>query len=334
MIFTNFTLPAADGVTLVEIGRLNPRSERGRADLALLLRCRRQARAVLLNNPATVELAMVYLLKLTGALTAPVLLFDLILKAPGTSLERVIAAFKSVFLRRIEHIVAIHRDTSGYQAMYGLSADCFAYVPFKANNFDQRTRFAPRDGRYVVALGGSQRDYSTFIAAVAGLPLDAVIVCSDANAAEHNADVGIDAHYPANLRRIRHRVSQDEWNRFIAESSFVVVPIRRTAIQPAGVSVYLEAMALGKAVVVTEGASVNGILEDGVNALIVPAGDAAGLRAAIERLAFDLPLRESLARAGHAYALSLGNDQRLREQLRDLVLQLSAAPPAKKGQFG
>lgn len=65
-------------------------------------------------------------------------------------------------------------------------------------------------------------------------------------------------------------------------------------------NVLLEAMAHGRPVVATPCAGTRDLLEDGVNGLLVPPGDAAALAGALERLALDPSLASRLAAAGRA----------------------------------
>lgn len=317
MIYTNFHLPddRYGKVTVVQM----PFGSPGLAFFRDVVSKRYNIEALLIANPSTKMLILLALLKFFLVAPYPIFVFDLILKYPFSLKDRVIAKLKGVCVRRLNYIIAIHRDTSGYELHYGIRKNQFIYVPFKANNFDFRDTITTKNGDYIVALGASQRDYKTLIESAANLDQKVVIVCSDENAKKHNADVGVDAQYPPNVTRIRETVDSSTWYSYLAGSKFVVIPILETAIQPAGISVYLEAMILGKAVVVSEGASSNSILEHEKNALLVPPGNAQKLAQALDRLASDSRLRESLAEAGYAYAFSLGNDADLRKNILSCV---------------
>jgi colanic acid/amylovoran biosynthesis glycosyltransferase len=85
---------------------------------------------------------------------------------------------------------------------------------------------------------------------------------------------------------------------FYERAAIVCVPSRREGY---GV-VAREAMAYGKAVVTTGVGGLADAIEDGVTGLVVPAGDVAALRAALERLLADAELRERLGRAAREKA--------------------------------
>ena len=62
-----------------------------------------------------------------------------------------------------------------------------------------------------------------------------------------------------------------------------MVPLYDNDFQ-AGITTILEAMAMGKAVIATKTAGQRDVIEDGVNGLYVPPGDAGALRSSIVRL--------------------------------------------------
>jgi glycosyltransferase involved in cell wall biosynthesis len=71
----------------------------------------------------------------------------------------------------------------------------------------------------------------------------------------------------------------------------------------------LEAMAWGRAIVATRIGGVPDVVEDGAEALIVPAGDPAALATALRRLAGDPELRRRLGAAARRRALALNEDE-------------------------
>jgi glycosyltransferase involved in cell wall biosynthesis len=110
----------------------------------------------------------------------------------------------------------------------------------------------------------------------------------------------------------------------MAESRMVVVPLLPGVIQPAGISVYLEAMILGKPVIISSGSSTEGILDESL-AVVVPAGDVGAMRRAILELWDDAARRKRLAESSRRYAMSLKDHSRLVEDLRALVDETTEA---------
>jgi glycosyltransferase involved in cell wall biosynthesis len=92
-----------------------------------------------------------------------------------------------------------------------------------------------------------------------------------------------------------------ELRNFYASGDVLVIPSipTRGFIEPWGL-VANEAMNQGTAIIASDavGAAAGGLVRDGRNGLIVPAGDAHALAAALRRLAEDRPLARSLGAAG------------------------------------
>ena len=115
---------------------------------------------------------------------------------------------------------------------------------------------------------------------------------------------------PAEERRLRDRaeglpvtfdgpVDRDRLPAVYAQADATLFPV--TWFEPYGL-VPLESMAVGRPLVATGRGGSGDYLRDGENALLFEAGDAAGLAAAVRRLAGDAALRERLRAGGHATA--------------------------------
>lgn len=92
---------------------------------------------------------------------------------------------------------------------------------------------------------------------------------------------------------LRGPVDRSEYLRELAGAAVVAVPTLDRQY-PTGQTVLLEAMALGKACVVTDTVAMREYVQDGVTALMVPPGDAEAFRSAVQRLLDDPALRERL----------------------------------------
>jgi glycosyltransferase involved in cell wall biosynthesis len=318
-IYTNFKLPNASHNV-----RLLNQSDLKAVGLIQIARGSDSIEAFLIANPSTLIILRIGILKFLKVIRCPIFFFDLILKRPEGLFENFVARVKGMFIRRTEYIVVIHRDTSGYEKYYGLRADQFVYVPFKANNIATYMNYDTNSENYVVALGASQRDYKTLIEAAKFVDSKIVIVCSDENAEKHNANIKDVSTCPENVIRIRDALDSHAWYTYLAKAKFVVVPILANAIQPAGISVYLEAMMFRKAVIVSQGASTNSILEHGVHAILVPPGNTAELANAINRLISDADYRARLEANGFQYALSLGDDEAMRENILNAIIDITS----------
>jgi rhamnosyl/mannosyltransferase len=91
--------------------------------------------------------------------------------------------------------------------------------------------------------------------------------------------------------------------------------------------VQIEAMAAGRPVISTDVPSgVSWVNQDGKTGLVVGAGDAVALRAAVDRLAGDAGLRARLGAAGQARVEAEFTLERLRERLRNFYEEMSLLP--------
>ena len=103
---------------------------------------------------------------------------------------------------------------------------------------------------------------------------------------------------PANVEARRYDYA--DLRLLYAEFSFVVVPLYETDFQ-AGVTTILEAMAMGKAVIVTKTIGQVDVVVDGVTGFMVAPGDVAGMRRAIEQLRAEADLRERVGAASRRW---------------------------------
>jgi glycosyltransferase involved in cell wall biosynthesis len=103
---------------------------------------------------------------------------------------------------------------------------------------------------------------------------------------------------PPNVR-LAQQLNPQELRRLYARSRFVVVPLHDVD-SDCGMSTITEAMAMGKALVLTRTRGQVDVVRDGEQGIYVKPGDAAGLRAAIEHLVANPQEADRMGRAGRA----------------------------------
>jgi glycosyltransferase involved in cell wall biosynthesis len=251
----------------------------------------------------------------------PIVAVDLVLRRPRTLRGRMSARVRRLLLGRVDHFIHYFRDLDGYSSCYRITPERSSFVAFKPN---LRYRYEPRldlpEGEYVLCLGRSQRDYDTFFDAMEGLSFPGAIPAPDFSALrEHDSRFTrpLD-RLPANVRVLDDDGSQQAMIRTIEAAKIVAVPVLRSTLAASGISVYLNAMLLGRPVVISKGPGVSDVLTD--QAIMVPPEDSGALREAIARLWGDAELRARLVDSGRKYALSLGGEPELRARVLEKAL--------------
>jgi glycosyltransferase involved in cell wall biosynthesis len=240
--------------------------------------------------------------------------------------HRLTASQKRPFFRWLKvqsHIdrIAVHSRQQYELAMRELSipAERLSFVPFRVDTDFWRPQPVPEE-RLVCSAGLEFRDYPTLMRAVDGL--DARVVIGAASHWSQRENTAAAAALPPNVQvsAFDYRALRDLY----ARAAVVVVPLISVDFQ-AGVTTILEAMAMGKAVIVTATPGQTDLVTDrrsdgrrappraanllapiaerlGVrlepNGFYVPPGDAAALRRAIQFLLDHPEERRTLGAAG------------------------------------
>ena len=270
----------------------------------------------LIANPIWDLLLLCFISKYILRNKTSLIVFDILLKKPERFLKnRLFSYIIRILCASIDKFLCNHLDTSGYEKYYKIPHNKFYYIPFKANNYDIISQFNIRDEGYILANGASFRDFDTFIMAInkTGYPAK-IVLPGSAIAGFHNTYFKEEKSSP-NVMIIRHDFDRFTWNEYMANSRIVVIPIMKDTIQSAGISVLLEAMALGKPVIVTEGVATKGILSQDA-AITVPPGDYLALYKEIMKLWNNEGYRKKLSENAKKFALSFGGADRM---VKDII---------------
>jgi glycosyltransferase involved in cell wall biosynthesis len=196
-------------------------------------------------------------------------------------------AFMRWCFRSIYRFVCSSRSESEYYVQaFGWKPERVAFVPFHTD--PAILARPPRDEeRFVLSAGRTFRDYPTLLEALRHLDIPVTIVASPSSVSASELPAHVTLSYDMPL---------DALIDLMARSIMVVLPLQEREIS-IGQSVLLEAMAMGKAVIVTR---VNGTLdyvEHMKTGVLVPPRDVRALREAVELLAYDPALRQRLGQA-------------------------------------
>lgn len=184
-----------------------------------------------------------------------------------------------------------------YCAAFGLRRERFAAVKFH-NTLAGFDLTGLKQGEYLFSGGDSLRDYETLLQAVRGLDVPVFI------ATHLTLPESLEVPSNVTVRPVTHQ----EFRERMAGARLVVFPLKRDGLRTAGQQSYLNAMALGKPVVVTDTADAAFYIEDGRTGLLTPAGDASALRRAIESLWASPDRLAALGEAGRQSALALDQE--------------------------
>jgi glycosyltransferase involved in cell wall biosynthesis len=193
-----------------------------------------------------------------------------------------------------------------------LPADRLRYLPFGIDDeFFQPT--GEPDGDYVLVVGRDRgRDWPTLLRAVDGLNMPVKICCRPRDLEGHPVPSGVE---------VLGYVDRYVYRSLLGRARVVAIATR-PLLYPSGQSVLLEAMAMGRAVVVTHTEALTGYVSDGVTALTVVPGDSTALRDRILEAASDDVLRRRLGQGGRGAVEGTFNARRMWASVADDLLEL------------
>jgi glycosyltransferase involved in cell wall biosynthesis len=238
----------------------------------------------------------------------------------------------------------------------GIPGERLALMPYQVDTDFWRPQEGVPEERLICSAGLEHRDYPTLFEAVDGL--DVKLVVGAASYWSHQRNSAAATPPPPNVEI--GSFDYDELRRLYARSAFVVVPLYDVDFQ-AGITTILEAMAMGKAVIVTHTRGQFDVVEDrravtrGVpprprepgllhtfaaahdlpvepNGLYVPPGDPEALRRAIAYLLEHPEERARLGAAGRRAVASLMTVDQFAGRVGRLVRDAVAAADAAAGR--
>jgi glycosyltransferase involved in cell wall biosynthesis len=145
-------------------------------------------------------------------------------------------------------ITLLHATHQSQEAvkLLGVAPDRIRLIPYQADTRFWRPQSGPQREPLIATAGLEYRDYHTLAQAVRGLPAH-LIIAAGSHWSRHRHNLGA-AMLPANVEVVAldYLALRDLY----ARAAFVVVPLRQVDNQ-AGITTILEAMAMGKAVIVS-----------------------------------------------------------------------------------
>jgi glycosyltransferase involved in cell wall biosynthesis len=199
------------------------------------------------------------------------------------------------WLERVDRVVVLAQAQARYLLdVVGLPEERVRFVYDKVDHRFFTPPGGPDEG-YVLAVGRSRRDYATLVEAMRPLAAPAVILPSS----PWLSAGGLETELPAHVR-VLSGVPAPALRDLYDRASVVVVPLEAGTDFAAGVNAVLEAMAMAKALVVSDVPGIRDYVVDGETAVLVPAGDAPALRLAVADLLAAPERRRRIGAAGRA----------------------------------
>ena len=217
---------------------------------------------------------------------------------------------RDLFLRLIiPRVAAIFtlgsEQVSHIQTRYKTKA-LIEFIPAHVDTEFYAPQNAAPAGNYILAVGDDiSRDYETLLEAVAGMDVKLVLKTRrDIKNAKLHPDLSI----------VSARLPDRELRGLYDSAKLVVMPLH-PALTAGGVTAFLEAMAMGKAQIVSQSAGLRDYIRPGENCLSVPCGDANAMREKIICLLEDDALRDQLGKSARLCAQSQFSSFRFASQL-------------------
>jgi glycosyltransferase involved in cell wall biosynthesis len=253
------------------------------------------------------------LLRKAGLFRRPLVYLDVVVHE-----ETPLLGLLTSFLASSERVAVATSRLQEELRRWGVPGEKLVHIPWAV---DYRF-FAPlpRDQKGLLSVGSNDRDYETLFRAVKGLetPLRIATRREDLRPPPYATCSALD---PLSLREA------------YARARFVVLPLHDVP-SASGATALLEAMAMGRGVIVSASQGILDYVEDGKNALLVEPGDPGELRRAILYLLENPEVAERLGERGRRDVEERWNTQLQAERLAALYRECLTASPPKSPDEG
>jgi glycosyltransferase involved in cell wall biosynthesis len=284
-----------------------------RAAFRLLMAMRDPETAAVISLGHKPGLLFCLLLPLLGKKRGPVVVYRTLWPANPGQVRRII--YSRALSQAAVSILSARSPAEGFSRIYDTPREKFIFIPYKSNHSQTgaaRSRPMPV-GDYIFSGGDSERDYATLFKAVDGLPIP-VIVSRRKDAVTKGLAI------PQNV--ILLKAMEPAFERLMAGSRIVVVPINKTIVRGAGEGTFVNAMWHGRPLIAADNVAAADYIDDGTDGFVVPAGDAEALRHRILQLWNDRDFAERMAEAGRQKVTRLYTHKQYKQRLVTLALLL------------
>jgi len=183
------------------------------------------------------------------------------------------AAVRAINRGDVTYCVLSTEERRLFPGTWGVEPSRVIFTPWCYTLSNEELSLPVTDGGFVFAGGDSMRDYLPLIQASRGLDVPVKIA---ARRCVSSGDHSLPANVTAGPTTHRHFIE------LMASATVVVVPMEARDDRSAGQSTYLNPMALGKPVIVSDVMGARDYIDPGRTGLIVPPGDGRAMRAALD----------------------------------------------------
>ncbi|GEM_PF-1149492 len=239
-----------------------------------MLRQRHRFRAAVVASDTTGNL-FALLQSLLCSRRLPTVMVDCLWYLPRSPVIRCLKALQlQVESRSVSRFVvwAAH-EVESYSRAFGIPEHKFVFMPFHTTLLGYEYKVSA--GGYIFSGGNGDRDYATLALAVGDLGVRTIVATTN-RAAFKGVPI------PDNMRVLP--CDHAEFRRLMAGARVVVVPMEAGLLHSGGQQTYLNAMAMGKPVILCDSRGAEGYIEHGVGGIIVASGDPDALRRALRSL--------------------------------------------------
>ena len=225
------------------------------------------------------------------------------------------AAVRAIDHRDAHYCVLSQEEATLFPDTWGVPPERVHVTPFHWVLDESQVEEVPDTDGTIFAGGDSLRDYRPLLEAADGLGAGVIIASRSLAPARAPANVTIG------------ELDQRRYEERFRAASIVVVALAPRRDRSAGQQTYLNAMVLGKPVVVTDALGVRDYVEDRRTGLIVPPGDTAAMRTALDWLLDPANAGEVRALGERARSVALerfGPEQYVRSLVEVVDLALAA----------